>query len=51
VKKELQYIGEKIVRNEDRLANRISELIDSDYSTSLSKSGAPELEVHSTERN
>jgi rsbT co-antagonist protein RsbR len=46
VKKELQYIGEKIVKNEDRLANRISELIDSDYSTSLSKSGAPELEVH-----
>ncbi|MGI8387700.1 STAS domain-containing protein [Robertmurraya sp. P23] len=46
MKRELRYIGEKIVKNEDILANRISELIDSDYSSSLSKAGAPDQELH-----
>lgn len=45
MKKELRYIGEKIVKNEDILANRISELINSDYSSSLSKAGAPDQEL------
>lgn len=43
--KELRYIGKKIVDNEELLANRITELIDSDYSSSLSRSGAPFLEL------
>lgn len=46
MKRELRYIGEKIVKNEDILAKRISELIDSDYSSSLSKAGAPGQELH-----
>lgn len=45
VKKELRYIGEKIVKNEEILANRISQLIDSDYSSSLSRAGAPDQEL------
>jgi len=45
VKRELRYIGEKIVKNEEILANRISELIDSDYSSSLSRAGARDQEV------
>lgn len=46
MKKELRYIGEKIVKNEHILATKISELIDSDYSSSLSKAGAPDQELH-----
>lgn len=45
VKKELRYIGEKIVKNEEILANRISQLIDSDYSSSLSRAGAPDQQL------
>lgn len=45
VKRELRYIGEKIVKNEEILANRISQLIDSDYSSSLSRAGAPDQEL------
>ncbi len=45
MKRELRYIGEKIVKNEEILANRISELIDSDYSSSLSRAGARDQEV------
>ncbi|MFC0476490.1 STAS domain-containing protein [Robertmurraya beringensis] len=46
MKKELRYIGEKIVKNEHILATKISELIDSVYSSSLSKAGAPDHELH-----
>ncbi|MCM3600943.1 STAS domain-containing protein [Robertmurraya korlensis] len=45
MKRELRYIGEKIVKNEEILANRISQLIDSDYSSSLSRAGAPDQEL------
>jgi rsbT co-antagonist protein RsbR len=45
VKEELRYIGEKIVENELLLAKKIDELIDSDYTQSLNKSGAPKTEL------
>lgn len=45
MKDELRYIGKKIVENDAVLARRISELIDSSYTTSLKQSGAPESEL------
>ncbi|RFU65069.1 STAS domain-containing protein [Peribacillus glennii] len=42
MKEELRYIGEKIVENESVLAEKIYQLIDSEYTKGLNKAGAPQ---------